>query len=62
MCFGGASVPEVKKAKPIPTENSAEVEAAAAKERQLAQLRKGRQSTILTPLTNNGQQKTLLGQ
>ena len=76
-CFGGGggggySPPPVPAVQPAPatpssTGNDPEVEAAMNKERMLARKRKGRQSTILSPLTDveaaaRGTQKTLLGE
>ena len=63
MCFGGGpsySAPPIQAA---PKLSDKEVEAAMAKERELALRRKGRQSTILTSLIGDyeGGKKTLLG-
>lgn len=61
-CFGGSS-PAVQPAPKMPSSSDAEVEAARERERKLARLRKGRRSTILTPLSDeSGGSKTLLGQ
>ena len=63
MCGGGGYTPQ-----PVvepPKSSDSEVAAAAAKERELARLRKGRASTILTSFTGLGEMgkgKTLLGQ
>lgn len=63
MCFGGGggySAPPIQAA---PRYSDKEIEAAMAKERELARRRRGRQSTILTLLTGDyeGEKKTLLG-
>lgn len=58
MCGGG--YPRVEPAKPMPTISDKEVQEAMAKEKALALKRKGRQSTILTPLVDD-YGKTLLG-
>lgn len=58
MC--GGSYPKVEPAQPAPAMTDQEVEEAMAKERALALKRKGRQSTILTPLSDD-YGKTLLG-
>lgn len=62
-CFGGGGGGYV--AQPTtPSTTDPAVEEAAEKERRLARLRKGRASTILTPMTGDleGGKKTLLGQ
>ena len=58
MC--GGSYPRVEPAKPPPKLTDKEVQEAMAKERMLALKRKGRGSTILTPLVDD-YSKTLLG-
>ncbi len=59
MCGGGGGSPDPYVA---PTDNSAEVEEAMRKERDLARKRKGRKSTILTDLSlDDTQGKTMLG-
>ncbi|MFH2076211.1 MAG: hypothetical protein ABIJ57_12840 [Pseudomonadota bacterium] len=63
MCFGGGpsySAPPIQVA---PKLSDKEVEAAMARERELARRRKGRRSTILTSLIGDyeGGKRTLLG-
>ena len=63
--FGGPKLPAVPQAKAAPKVEDPEVQAAAARERKLQRLRRGRQSTILTGLgeqTSPGQAKVKLGQ
>lgn len=63
MCFGGGS-PAVAPIAAAPKESDADVQAAMEKERQLARLRKGRSSTILTSglgVDDSSSKKTLLG-
>lgn len=62
MCFG--SSPSVSPQPAAPSVTDPAVEEAAAKERALARLRKGRRSTILTSFLgeDTGKGKTLLGQ
>jgi len=62
MCGGASPEP----APVMPAVDNAAVMAALKKEQDLARLRKGRQSTILTPMTEDqgtttGGKKTLLG-
>jgi len=61
--FGcGGGTPAVQKYTPAPKEEDPAVQDAIKKERELALKRKGRQSTILTPMgTDQTQTKTLLG-
>ena len=60
---GTASTPEHAPLPPAPKTTDADVEEAAQKERELARLRKGRKSTILTDMaTDSSGRKTLLGQ
>ena len=61
MCMGGN--PSVQPFTPAPRENDPAAEAARAKERLLARLKRGRQSTILSGVDNqgSGQSNTLLG-
>ena len=64
MCFGGRTSYSVPPIQAAPRYSDKEIEAAMAKERELALRRKGRQSTILTSLTGDGGyegKKTLLG-
>ncbi len=64
MCFGGGRGYSTPPLQAAPKYSDKEIEAAMAKERELARRRKGRQSTILTPLTTGdyeGEKKTLLG-
>ena len=57
--FGGPSLPAVKPAIDPPKATDPEVTAAAAKERKLQRLRRGRQSTLLTNVAaQTGTQKT----
>lgn len=64
--FGSSSVPVVQAAVEPPTEDDEEVEEAKRKERELARLRRGRSSTILTSPTGlsdtTENKKTLLGE
>ncbi len=63
---GGDSAPTTASPSTAPTKSTAEVEAAREKEKQLALMRKGRSSTILTSPSmatgaGTGSGKTLLG-
>ena len=63
MCGGGGGG-YVAPAAATPKASNAEVQAAMEKERELARMRKGRSSTILTSgfgLEDPGTKKTLLG-
>ena len=62
MCGGGGQ-PAVQKFQPAPKQDDPAVQEAIRKERELSMKRKGRASTILTPMGADGSQpKTLLGQ
>lgn len=62
MC-GGGGMPAIQPAPATPKPADPAVQEAMKKERELALKRKGRQSTILTPLTNESDSaaKTTLG-
>ena len=60
MCFGG-SQPQAQPYKPTPKTTDPAAEAAAVRERLIARMRKGRQSTILTSQNEGNQTKTTLG-
>ena len=62
--FAGPSLPKVAETPAAPKVEDPAVQAAAAKERKLLRLRKGRQSTILTSLSQQtgGAGKQLTGQ
>ena len=64
MCFGSPSIPALQPQQKAPKESDPDVQAAMEKEKELARLRRGRASTILTSFTgldSTGQKKTLLG-
>jgi len=64
MCFGSPSIPILQPQPKPPKESDPEVQAAMEKEKELARLRRGRASTILTSFTgldDTGKKKTLLG-
>ena len=62
LLCGGGGQPAVQPYKPAPKGDDPAVQAAILKERELAMKRKGRKSTILTPMTGDEPQgNTLLG-
>lgn len=58
----GFSSPKLQSTPAVPAEDDAAVQEAIEKERELAQKRRGRRSTILTGSQGVEDKKTLLGQ
>jgi hypothetical protein len=64
-CFGGGGTTRIITQEEPPSNKDKEVQAAKEKERELARMRRGRSSTILTSgagLSDSSSKKTLLGQ